>query len=327
MKGTKELRTNKGITLIALVITIIVMLILVGVTISMSVNGGLFDYAGKASGQTKNAIKAEGQLADGGIEVDGQWYNSIDEYLETKNGEEKVETISKTESYVGCYADVDGNGTVDGVIYADLAFSKEATYWYGYSYEAVAAEDLKDYYISGTYDGDFNEEGEPKEVLTATGDGEDRFYVMALEDVTTADYTTFYWYYNAYGNMDASDTSTEFGTGKTNTATIKGIWDANTETPYGTQNARDLWAQIDLTNGWFVPSDSEWDAFADVFDLIYDSSSGEPGNDYTNFSLSDGYWSSSIAGPTISGTVRIQNEYFDIDEITYVWNVRLSTTF
>ena len=75
-------RTNKGITLIALVITIIVMLILVVVTISMAINGGLFDYAGKAVGDTNNAMQAEQQLANGGIEVGGVWYNSIDEYLE-----------------------------------------------------------------------------------------------------------------------------------------------------------------------------------------------------------------------------------------------------
>ena len=74
-------KNNKGITLIALVITIIVMLILVGVTISMAVNGGLFDYAGKAVGDTKNAMEAEQALANGGIEVGGVWYNSIDEYL------------------------------------------------------------------------------------------------------------------------------------------------------------------------------------------------------------------------------------------------------
>ena len=93
MKGTKEFSTNKGITLIALVITIIVMLILVGVTISMAVNGGLFDYAGKASGQTKNALNVEGQLANGGIEVDGQWYNSIDEYLIASGNKETPEEI------------------------------------------------------------------------------------------------------------------------------------------------------------------------------------------------------------------------------------------
>ena len=46
------MRENKGITLIALVITIIVMLILVVVTIRISTKGGLFDYAGKAARET-----------------------------------------------------------------------------------------------------------------------------------------------------------------------------------------------------------------------------------------------------------------------------------
>lgn len=55
----KAVKRNKGITLIALVITIIVMLILVAVTISLSVNGGLFEYAGNASEQTRVAIDDE----------------------------------------------------------------------------------------------------------------------------------------------------------------------------------------------------------------------------------------------------------------------------
>lgn len=45
-------RKTAGITLIALVITIIVMLILVGVTITVAVNGGLFTYTSKASKET-----------------------------------------------------------------------------------------------------------------------------------------------------------------------------------------------------------------------------------------------------------------------------------
>ena len=81
MKKTKELKNKNGITLIALVITIIVMLILVAVTISMAINGGLFDYAGKATGDTKNAINEEQQLANGGITIDGTYYNSIDDYI------------------------------------------------------------------------------------------------------------------------------------------------------------------------------------------------------------------------------------------------------
>ena len=65
VRPTSKARQNKGITLIALVITIIVMLILVAVTISMAINGGLFDYAGKATSETENAIEKEQELANG----------------------------------------------------------------------------------------------------------------------------------------------------------------------------------------------------------------------------------------------------------------------
>ena len=50
---------KKGITLIALVITIIVMLILAAVTINIAVNGGLFGYAGKATSDTVKAKEKE----------------------------------------------------------------------------------------------------------------------------------------------------------------------------------------------------------------------------------------------------------------------------
>ena len=56
-------KNQNGITLIALVITIIVMLILVAVTITMAVNGGLFDYARSAGQQTNQAVKNEQELA------------------------------------------------------------------------------------------------------------------------------------------------------------------------------------------------------------------------------------------------------------------------
>ena len=49
------MKNNKGITLISLVITIIVMLILVGVTVSAAINGKLFDTAKKAAKDTENA--------------------------------------------------------------------------------------------------------------------------------------------------------------------------------------------------------------------------------------------------------------------------------
>ena len=75
------MKKNKGITLIALVITIIVMLILVVVTIRISTNGGLFDYAGKAARETKDAIADEKDIADGKITIGGVRYNSIDGYI------------------------------------------------------------------------------------------------------------------------------------------------------------------------------------------------------------------------------------------------------
>ena len=46
---------QRGITLVALIITIIVMLILVAVTISIALNGGLFDKARTASRETRIA--------------------------------------------------------------------------------------------------------------------------------------------------------------------------------------------------------------------------------------------------------------------------------
>ncbi|MGN1310517.1 MAG: hypothetical protein ACI4VP_02230 [Clostridia bacterium] len=98
MRKTKEQKqkTNKGITLIALIITIIVMLILVAVTITIAVNGGLFEYAGRAGKETNEAIKNEQLLAEGiingqtiddivGIAVKDDWYG-ITEEMETQEG-------------------------------------------------------------------------------------------------------------------------------------------------------------------------------------------------------------------------------------------------
>ena len=78
----QKLKTQKGITLIALVITIIVMLILVGVSVTVALNGGLFNTAKKAKTDTQGAISAEQKLDDGRIKIDGQWYASIQDYID-----------------------------------------------------------------------------------------------------------------------------------------------------------------------------------------------------------------------------------------------------
>ena len=96
------MKKNKGITLIALVITIIVMLILVVVTIRISTKGGLFDYAGKAARETKDAIADEKDIADGKITIGGVTYNSIEEYLETKGIIKETHNWARTGDTVSC---------------------------------------------------------------------------------------------------------------------------------------------------------------------------------------------------------------------------------
>ena len=59
-KEAVQMKNNqKGITLIALIITIIVMLILVAVTVNVALNGGLFDNAREAKTKTQRAAEKE----------------------------------------------------------------------------------------------------------------------------------------------------------------------------------------------------------------------------------------------------------------------------
>ena len=58
-------KNEKGITLIALVVTIIILLILAGVTISLAItNGGLFDKTRSAANQYQNEANKETNLVN-----------------------------------------------------------------------------------------------------------------------------------------------------------------------------------------------------------------------------------------------------------------------
>ena len=102
------------------------------------------------------------------------------------NYNEKTATYSVTvkdntftgTSGVGYYADVDGNGTVDGIIFADFKNGGSGS-WGGTRYTISTVTGLKEYYISKTnYNGPFG----TKNVLSARGSGNARFNVMALSD-------------------------------------------------------------------------------------------------------------------------------------------------
>ena len=194
MKTNKKQRKNSnGITLISLVITIIVLLILAGVSISMLTGeNGILTQAQNAKEETEKESVIEqvrvdilGEQAGGDTtltqkqlkDVLSKYFEpvpddvSTDDTLTTKeeyggkyqiavsdiyNGEieEEKEMISKTESYVGYYADINPNdGKIDGIIYADLAIGGSGTWggdWGNYEIPKVEKSGLKDYYISET---------------------------------------------------------------------------------------------------------------------------------------------------------------------------------
>ena len=340
------------------ILNIIVLLILAGVTIAtLTGENGILTRASEASEQTERANVIEQARTDIlGIQADkkdgnitkGELKTVLDKYFDdvpedftiddvfiTKdeygnheiavsdiyNGNlgETQEVITKTESYVGYYADIEGDGTVDGIIYADLAKGNTGDGQWTDSdgnYTIPTEENVKDYYISKTdYEGDFG----IKDVLSPTGSGAGRFYVMALSDI---DANEHYWYYNAYGNMSdyATTTSGDFGTGKANTETMIVKWNNGSNGGYGEQNANDMWGLIqnEVEKGWFVPSRGEWSAFAEELGIT---------TNYSSFGLSTWYWSSSQGNTFHAYLANFSNGYIDSYGVNYDRSVRLSTTF
>ena len=102
---------QKGITLIALIITIIVMLILVGVTINVALNGGLFDKADEATKQTQIEAEKEELLSAvvAAIGNDGKVdFNYLDNNLPAEwDGRNGTYTSPKRNTYT-----VDPNGKI-----------------------------------------------------------------------------------------------------------------------------------------------------------------------------------------------------------------------
>ena len=79
----EELKSKRGITLIALIITIIVMLILVGVTVNIALNGNLFNKAKDAAEGTQKAIEKEELISFALSEYDVDTLSVNKEALET----------------------------------------------------------------------------------------------------------------------------------------------------------------------------------------------------------------------------------------------------
>ena len=87
---------NEGITLVALIITIVVMLILVAVSVNVVIKSNLIGTAEKTVNKYKTASEEEGN--NGVIEIDGKKYNSIEDYMAGKEKLPDVEAGVRAET-------------------------------------------------------------------------------------------------------------------------------------------------------------------------------------------------------------------------------------
>ena len=270
--------------------------------------------------------------------VDGDSDSSSDNNNPTSgpNGEPLV---SKTESQVGKYADIDGDGTVDGIIFADLIVGGSGE-WINngeYSvdktpikYNIPTISSSKDYYVSQkNYT---NKLGGTADVLTPTGNGDERFYIVALNEVDLFETEGAYWYYAASNYYDnyVNATSPDFGAGRQNTLTMIEKWN-NEE--YGEKNkglkepdARykkpDIWDKIknEVNNGWFVPSNMEFIAFLGQLNINSDN--------YLDKGIYDDYWTST-QDDTVNQAYSFEfyPRNLHLKYVDSAGRVRLATTF
>ena len=226
-------------------------------------------------------------------------------------------TISPTESQVGKYIDINGDGIPEGVIFADLAVGGEGQ-WGNFKekYKIPTIEDgLKDYIVIGEYNDQINGK---QEVLAPILDGIDRFYIMALNDVGKDEH---YWYNKATfkGMIDYEETTLEtFGSGKQNTLNMIKKWNKE---DYGAQDSDDMWSLIQeqVNDGWFILSVDEWAAFAGQLGITK--------SNYSSKGLSGWYWSSSQYNTNNAYYVNLFDGLVNINYVNSPNYVRLSATF
>mgnify|MGYP006977719832 CR=1 FL=1 len=86
-------KENKGITLVALVITIIILLILAGITISSLTNTGLFSKAQEAKEKTKNATENQAKTLN-------EYEDELNKYVSGTTSTQKLADKVKVGDYV-----------------------------------------------------------------------------------------------------------------------------------------------------------------------------------------------------------------------------------
>ena len=346
-------RSDRAITLIALIVTIIVLLILAGVTINLAVNNqGIFNKAKTATRAFKNASENEqtgldeadkeiakympkgaseggsGSESSGGTSGSG---NSSSGTSETGNSGSvatgKGTTLSSSSfpkiSVSGLkYADLDGDGIADGIIVADISKdstdTKVTSRLRGYSENTYKYTNTDGTQVDGTLIKCTNNTGIP------------RYYILSLADY---DANEHYWYKNADMSDYSTFTSIEFGKGKENTEKMIDRMKNHSDTSkysvdYGeatTGTYADIWNIIEdkVKEGWFVPSKAEWSTF-----MTNLKAQGLTTSDYSSsFGLNNYYWSSSQYASNGAWYVSFGNGYVDSNFVDDIYGLRLCATF
>ena len=359
-------RSDRAITLIALIVTIIVLLILAGVTINLAVNNqGIFNKARTATRAFKNASENEQTGLDevdkeiakympngaseggSGSESGGGNSGSVTPGSETTlPGSTILRSNAPKISVSGLkYADLDGDGTADGIIVADISkdSTDKTTYKGGnpwgnsdgsFSYTKVTSG-LREYSENKNYKYT-NADGSTADgtlIKCTNNTGIPQYYVLSLADYDGNDH---YWYKNASGKMSdySTFTSKDFGKGKENTEKMIERMKNHSDSKYNsvdygeatTGTNADIWNIIEdkVKEGWFVPSKAEWAAFASYLNT---SKTNTDTNYYVNYGLNSWYWSSSLNGNRYAWYVDFYYGNMGYCSVNGAYSLRLCATF
>ena len=359
MMKKKTSTREKGITLIALIVTIIVLLILAGVTINLAVNNqGIFNKAKTATRAYKNASENEQtgldeadkeiakympkESSEGGSGSESGGGNSGSVTATGKGTTLSSSSFPKISVSGLKYADLDGDGIADGIIVADISkdSTDTTTYqggnpWNGdsdssFSYTKKETSELREYSENTSYKYT-NADGNQVEgtlIKCTNNTGTPRYYVLSLANYDGNDH---YWYKEAFGWMSdhSTFTSEAFGKGKENTEKMIERMKNHSDSKYNsvdygeatTGTKADIWNIIEdkVKDGWFVPSKAEWAAFASYLNTST--------NYYVNYGLNNWYWSSSQRSSINAWHVNFFDGYMSYTNVPTPLSLRLCATF
>ena len=281
-------------------------IVTVAIVLVLLVALGIYNTStNKGSGVAKKASEGTSDIT----------YKYKQTYFDTHDFREGIQDkyVSKEESQVGNYVDYDNNGTIDGVIFADLLHSKSGTYnaqitmaGFAYGEKENKNKTMKDYYVSGKYKNNITG-NTSKNVLVPTSKGKSRFMILSLRD-----YGNFTWYKNAKYIGNYYNCQAAFGNGQLNCRQFLQTYPSN-----GSRYSQDIWTSCAsyINSGWFIPSDGEWAAIANNLniDINYNSKGFQPT-----------YWSSTLFSAATARTISLQNRGIINSTLSNIAAVRLA---